>query len=55
MEPAGGGLNAVAEGFRHMGYKNDHEINAAQWIVYDVLYAYCKEMIRRGKPDGLFE
>ena len=37
-----------------MGYKNDHEINAAQWIVYDALYAYCQGMIRRGKPDGLF-
>jgi len=48
------GLNAIAEGFRHMGYKDDHEINAAQWIVYDALYAYCQEMIRRGKPDGLF-
>jgi hypothetical protein len=53
--PEAAGLNAVAEGFRHMGYKNDHEINAAQWIVYDALYAYCQEMIRRGKPDGLFE
>ncbi len=48
------GLNAVAEGFRHMGYKDDHEINAAQWIVYDALYAYCQEMIRRNKPSGLF-
>ena len=53
-QPEAAGLNAVAEGFRHMGYKNDHEINAAQWIVYDALYAYCQEMIRRGKPDGLF-
>lgn len=54
-QPEAAGLNAVAEGFRHMGYKSDHEINAAQWIVYDALYAYCQEMIRRGKPDGLFE
>ena len=53
-QPEAAGLNAVAEGFRHMGYKNDHEINAAQWIVYDALHAYCQEMIRRGKPDGLF-
>lgn len=29
--------------------------NAAEWIVYDVLYAYCLEMIRRGKPDGAFK
>ena len=54
-QPEAAGLNAIAEGFRHMGDKDDHEINAAQWIVYDALYAYCQEMLRRGKPDGLFE
>src|SRR5438309_8449736 len=48
------GLNAVAEGFRHLGFKDDHEINAAEWIVYDALYAYCQEMTRRDKPDGAF-
>ena len=53
-QPESAGLNAIAEGFRHMGYKDDHEINAAQWIVYNALYAYCQEMLRRGKPDGLF-
>jgi hypothetical protein len=53
-QPEAFGLNAVAEGFRHLGLKDDHEINAAQWIVYDALYAYCQEMIRRGKPDGSF-
>src|SRR5438093_674391 len=54
-QPEAAGLNAVAEGFRHLGFKDDHEINAAQWIVYDALYAYCQEMIRRRKRDGLFE
>ena len=53
-QPEAAGLNAVAEGFRHLGYKDDHEINAAEWIVYDALYGYCQEMIRRGKPDGSF-
>jgi hypothetical protein len=53
-QPEAAGLNAIAEGFRHLGLKDDHEINAAQWIVYDALYAYCQEMIRRGQPDGLF-
>jgi hypothetical protein len=48
------GLNAIAEGFRHLGYKDDHEIIAAESIVYDALYAYCQEMVRRGKPDGQF-
>jgi hypothetical protein len=53
-QPEAAGLNAVAEGFRHLGFKDDHELNAAEWIVYDALYAYCQEMIRRDKPDGAF-
>jgi hypothetical protein len=53
-QPEAAGLNAVAEGFRHLGYKDDHDLNAAEWIVYDALYAYCQEMVRRGKPDGAF-
>ncbi|MBI3410630.1 MAG: chromate resistance protein [Planctomycetes bacterium] len=54
-QPESAGLNAVAEGVRHLGFKDDHETNAAQWIVYDALYAYCQEMIRRGKPEGAFK
>src|SRR5262245_48411928 len=42
------GLKAVAEGFRHLGFKDDHEINAAEWIVYDALYAYCREKVGQG-------
>jgi hypothetical protein len=53
-QPEGPGLNAVAEGFGYIGLQNDHEINKAEWIVYDALYAYCEEMIRRGKPNGAF-
>ena len=53
-QPESAGVNAVAEGFRHLGLKDDHEINAAEWIVYDALYAYCQEMVRRGKPEGAF-
>jgi hypothetical protein len=30
----------------------DH--NAAEWIVYDALYAYCREMVKRGKPNENF-
>src|SRR5260370_4572081 len=40
-QPEGAGLEAVAEGFRHLGFKYDHELNSAEWIVYDALYAYC--------------
>ncbi len=50
----GPGLNAIAEGFRHMNFADDHEINAAEWIVYDALYAYCMEMFRQGKPHGAY-
>jgi hypothetical protein len=53
-QPEAAGLNAIAEGFRHLGYKDDLEINAAEWIVYDALYAYCREMVHRGMPDGQF-
>ena len=51
----GPGLEAIAEGFRHLGYADDHAINAAEWIVYDALYAYCQVMIRTGKPNGAFK
>jgi hypothetical protein len=54
-QPEGAGLEAIAEGFRHLGYKDDHALNAAEWIVYDALYAYAKEMVKRGKPAGQFE
>jgi len=53
-QPEGPGLNAIAEGFRHLGLEDDHAINAAEWIVYDALYAYCKEMIAKGKPRGAY-
>ena len=53
-QPEGPGLEAIAEGFRHLGYKDDHSVNAAEWIVYDALYAYCQEMVRQGKPNGDF-
>jgi hypothetical protein len=54
QQPEGPGLEAIAEGFRHLGYKDDHAINTAEWIVYDALYAYCEEMVRQGKLDGAF-
>lgn len=54
-QPEGWGLEAIAEGFRHLSYKNDHEILAAEFIVYDALYAYCKEMVNQGKLEGAFK
>ncbi|GHO84740.1 chromate resistance protein ChrB domain-containing protein [Dictyobacter formicarum] len=54
-QPESAGLKAIAEGFRHLGFKDDNAQNAAEWIVYDALYAYCREMIRQGKPNGEFK
>jgi hypothetical protein len=54
-QPEGAGLEAIAEGFRHLGYIDDHAQNAAEWIVYDALYAYCREMVRLGKSEGAFK
>jgi hypothetical protein len=53
-QPEAAGLNAIAEGFRHLGFPGDGALIAAESIVYDSLYAYCQEMVRRGKPDGQF-
>jgi hypothetical protein len=53
-QPEGPGLNAIAEGFRQLGFVDDHAINQAEWIVYDALYAYCEEMVAKGKPHGAF-
>jgi len=53
-QPEGPGLQAVAEGFRHLGFADDHALNAAEWIVYDALYAYAQEMMRLGKTNGMF-
>jgi len=53
-QPEGPGLEAIAEGFRHLGFTDDHAVNAAEWIVYDALYAYSRKMVGEGKPDGNF-
>jgi hypothetical protein len=54
-QPEAVGLNAIAEGFRHLNFQDDQQINAAEWIVYDALYAYCQEMVKRGRPSGAFQ
>ena len=54
QQPEGPGLKAIAKGFRHLNFRDDHEINAAERVVYDALYAYCKEAVKHGKPSGVF-
>lgn len=53
-QPESAGLNALAEGFRHVGLADDHAMLAAEIPMYDALYAYCQETVRRGKPEGAF-
>lgn len=45
-QPESDGLRAIAQGFRQLGFNDDHEVNAAEWIVYDALYAYCREKVK---------
>ena len=40
-EAEAAGLEAIAEGFRYLGFKDDHEILEREFIVYDALFAYC--------------
>ncbi len=54
-QPEGPGLEAIAEGFRHLGLRDDHETLERESIVYDALYGYCQEMVRRGQPNGAFK
>jgi len=55
QQPEGAGLEAVAEGFRHLGLRDDHEMLEKESIVYDALYAYCQAMVAQGKLDGAFK
>ena len=46
QQPEAAGLKAIAEGFRHLGLKDDHDILAKECIVYDALYAYCRQQLK---------
>jgi hypothetical protein len=45
--PEAPGLEAIAEGFRSLNLKDDHDILDKEFVVYDALYAYCNKIIRR--------
>jgi hypothetical protein len=47
--PEAAGLKAIAEGFRHLGLKDDHEILAKESVVYDALWAYCQHQEAAGQ------
>jgi hypothetical protein len=44
--PEAPGLEAIAEGFRYLGLKDDHEVLEKEFIVYDALYAYCRQKVK---------
>jgi hypothetical protein len=46
LSPECHGLEAIAEGFR-LAFRDDHEQLKHELPVYDALYAYCNDMIRR--------
>lgn len=48
LAPESAGLEAIAEGFR-LVYSDDHELLERELSVYDALYAYCQEIVRRGE------
>jgi hypothetical protein len=45
--PEASGLKAIAEGFRALNLKDDHEILEKEFIVYEALYSYCNVLIRQ--------
>jgi hypothetical protein len=47
LSPECHGLEAIAEGFR-LAYSDDHEQLKHELPVYDALYAYCDDLVRRG-------
>jgi hypothetical protein len=44
-QPEAPGLKAIATGFGDLGLKDDHEILAKEFAVYDALYAYCRQQV----------
>ncbi len=54
-QPESAGLFAFAEGFRHLGLKDDHQILEAEAIVYDALYCYAQECVKQGRMNGFFK
>lgn len=44
--PEAPGLLAIAKGFSLLGLRDDHEILEKEFIVYDALYAYCRQRTR---------
>jgi len=46
LAPEAAGLEAIAEGFR-LTYTDDQELLERELLVYDALYAYCRQRVAR--------
>lgn len=53
-QPEGYGLRATTDGLLLL-HVDDRELLEAGMHVYDALYAYCRDAVRRGKPGGVFQ
>ena len=53
-QPEGAGLRAITDGLQ-LCHADDHALNEAGGRLYDALYAYCQEMVRRGKATGALQ
>ena len=51
LTPECRGLEAIAEGFR-LAYQDDHELLEREMPVYDALYAYCQDVVRRERAKS---
>jgi hypothetical protein len=54
QQPEGPGLRAITDGLL-LRYTDDSALNEAGLRVYDALYAYCQDMLRRGRPDRAYK
>jgi len=50
QQPEGAGLRAIADGLTRL-HSDDAALSAAGYQIYDALYAYCQEQVRRGKAS----
>jgi hypothetical protein len=48
LTPESRGLEAVAEGLR-LVYQDDHELLEREMPVYDALYAYCRQQLKKAR------
>jgi hypothetical protein len=51
QQPEGAGLRAILDGCLLLD-ADDHAVLAMGMQIYDAMFVYCQDMVRRGKPHG---